>query len=180
MRTDSRHFKSSFKIFKFIFVVRGSQKFGRTLLQRDQFAAEPRALLHNRTGTSQPMSRRRRTREKGEGNVTFLAFQKVVLLQNLVKSKGIIWGSLFAGSPSVFQDMSSLVVEITKLKSDQTYNLHFPPKDKPHPSWLSDRISVRVDTSKFEASPKENFVVVVAAYRNLTQFLKARYLTKFE
>ncbi|KAK6637504.1 hypothetical protein RUM44_007924 [Polyplax serrata] len=110
----------------------------------------------------------------------FITDKKVVLLQNLVRTKGIIWGSLFSGTPSVFQDMTSLIVEVTKLKTRQVYNLFFPPKHKSHLSWLTDRIAVRVDTSKYKATPQESFTVVVAAYKNLTQFLKSRYLTKFE
>lgn len=105
-------------------------------------------------------------------------FQQVVTAQNLIKLKGIVWGSLLPSPSSVHLAMSSLVIEVTTLDSLQIYNLAFPPKSTPHPSWLTDKIDIHVDATKTESFGNGSFTVFVASYQNLSQFLPARYLHK--
>ena len=64
----------------------------------------------------------------------------------------------------------------------------FPPDDKIRPFWFKDKILVRLNAYNMNnnnnnvSSPysPRNFSLLIAAYKNMTQFLKARYLTKFE
>ncbi|EEB10186.1 conserved hypothetical protein [Pediculus humanus corporis] len=120
--------------------------------------------------------------------------EKIIQLQALIKSIGIIWGSLFTGSSqSVFQDMTSLIININKIPAMENGAIRyvkFPPDDKIRPFWFKDKILVRLNAYKMDnnnnnnnvSSPysPRNFSVLIAAYKNMTQFLKARYLTKFD
>ncbi|XP_068086168.1 uncharacterized protein [Anabrus simplex] len=98
--------------------------------------------------------------------------ERVIQLQELVKSQAVLWGNLLTTPGAAHAQFSSLVVYVASL--DSTLPHRFVP------SWVSDKIDIHIETTNREKYGNGSFSTAVIIYKNLSQFLPMRYVAKLK
>ncbi|XP_021915638.1 adhesion G protein-coupled receptor B2-like isoform X2 [Zootermopsis nevadensis] len=108
-----------------------------------------------------------------ERNYSVINTKKVILLQELVKTEALLWGSLLTTNTNYAHvNLSSLALHIALLEN-ALYKLHLNTS-----SWFSYQLDVHIEGPSSDAFGNGTFSIAVIVYRDLSEFLPLRYVAK--
>ncbi|KAJ9586827.1 hypothetical protein L9F63_019579, partial [Diploptera punctata] len=108
-----------------------------------------------------------------ETNNSIISSKKIILLQELVKTEALLWGSLLTTNTNYAHvNFSSLALHIALLENSM-YKLHLNTT-----SMFANKLDVRIESPNTDTFGNGTFSIIVILYKNLTEFLPVRYIAK--